>query len=234
MTDYRQLFEERFSTSLLADAAFRAGVAIGLPSAGLSPIDARRKLAGPAVTVEANNDLVSILEAVDLAEPGRVVVIANQTPDVGLMGDLLGTEAARKGLGGFVVDGSVRDVHELRALGIAVMCRGSYPVGPLKVPAEMKGVGQVGVSVTIGGALVSSGMWAFGDADGVIFLEAADLPDVFGRAATAAEREEALAEEIRAGTPLGEAFLLDTFLAERGRDPNADFNAHLTRIGRAI
>ncbi len=87
MTAYAQLFGDRYGTPLLADAAYRAGVDPGLPAPGLLPLDLRSKLAGPAVTVEANNDLVAILEAVDHAEPSDVVVITNRTPTVGLMGD---------------------------------------------------------------------------------------------------------------------------------------------------
>ncbi len=127
MTEHAQLFGDRYGTSLLADAAYRAGVDPGLLVPGLLPLDRRSKLAGPAVTVEANNDLVAILEGVDHAEPGDVVVITNRTPAVGLMGDLIGTEAVRKGLAGFVVDGLVRDSVALVDLGLAVRCRGVVP-----------------------------------------------------------------------------------------------------------
>jgi hypothetical protein len=52
--------------------------------------------------------------------------------------------------------------------------------------------------------------------------------------ALAWEREEALAREITAGTPLGDVLALDSFLAERSIDPGADFGAHLARLNRAI
>lgn len=234
MSDFADLFGERYTTSLLADVAFRTGVEVGLIAPGLHPLDVRSKLAGPAVTVEANNDLVSILEAVHFAGPGDVVVISNRTPDVGLMGDLIGTEAIRKGLAGFVVDGLVRDSLELIDLRLAVFCRGSYPVGPLKVPAEVKGIGTVGATLSIGGATVVPGMWVFGDADGVIILEPDSLSAVFERAAVTIEQEEALAHEIASGTSLADAFDLESFLAKRSKDPQADLNAHMEQIGRAI
>ena len=99
MISYSSLFEERYGTSLLADAAFRAGIEVVLPDRGLYPLDQRSKLAGPMVTVEANNDLVSIMHTVDQASPGDVVVIANRATEVGLIGDLIGAEAVRKRLG---------------------------------------------------------------------------------------------------------------------------------------
>ncbi|NIA24780.1 MAG: hypothetical protein GWP04_04360 [Gammaproteobacteria bacterium] len=234
MSDYSHLFREQYSTSLLADAAFRAGIEVGLPESGLRPLDMHSRLAGPAVTVEADNDLVSILEAVHRAALNDVVVIANRTADVALIGDLIGTEAVRKGLAGFVVDGLVRDIVDLVDLRVPVHCRGSYPVGPLKVPAAMKGIGIVGGSVSIGGVTVAPGMWVFGDADGLIILKAGDLKAVFDHAAVALRQEEALAREIASGTALGDAFELDSFLSKRRKDPQADFNAHLAEIGRAI
>ena len=234
MNDYTELFIERYGTSLISDAAYRAGVQLGILSAGLGTLDPASKLAGPVLTVEANNDLVSILEAVHVAEPGHVIVIANRTDDVALIGDLIGTEAIRKGLGGFVVDGRVRDVIELNRLGVTVICRGSYPIGPLKLPSVERGIGEVGVPVYVAGVQARTGSWIFGDADGVVLLDEDDLPQVFDGAHQADVREADLAEEIRSGTPLGIAFELDGFLAEREADPAADFNQHLAKIGRAI
>ena len=234
MTDYTQLFKQGYSTSLLADSAYRTGAELGLPTPGLNPLDRASKMAGPAVTVDAKSDLVSILEAVHRAQPGDVIVISNPPVAAGLMGDLIGTEAVRKGLSGFVVDGLVRDSVELIALELDVFCRGTYPAGPLKLPADVKGIGEVGADILIGGATVSAAMWVFGDADGVIALSQSNLDAVFAAAAAASRQEDGLAAEIRSGTSLGDAFQLDAFLARRREDSAASFNAHLADIGRAI
>ena len=233
MTNYAELFQGRSGTAMIADAAFRAGVDVGLPAPGLTPLDPMSKLAGPAMTVEANNDLVSILDAVHRARRGDVVVISNEGPAAGLMGDLIGTEVVRKELGGFVIDGLVRDAVELIDMGLPVMCRGTFPVGPLKL-AGTAGVGSVGGVVSIGGAATAPGMWVFGDADGVVVIDADGLPAVFERAEAAREQEEALAREIASGTPLAEAFDLESYLARRAANPDADFNAHLAGLNRAI
>lgn len=234
MADYAHLFRERYSTALLADSAFRVGARLEVPSSGLRTLDTAAQPAGPVVTVQANNDLVSILEAVHRAQPGDVTVISNSTRDAGLIGDLIGAEAVRKGLGGFVVDGLVRDRSQLIALGVAVACRGTYPVGPLKVPDAERGEGRVGEPIEIGGVSVEPGMWAFGDDDGVIFVGADDLDSVFGAAQIALDKEEALAAEIGSGAALGDVFGLDAFLAKRRENPELSFNDHLERIGRAI
>jgi 4-hydroxy-4-methyl-2-oxoglutarate aldolase len=228
------LFQGRYSTALLADAAYRAGVPLAVPPSGLAPLNLRDKLAGPVVTVQANNDLPAILGAVHHARPGDVVVIGNRAGEAALIGDLIGAEGYRRRLAGFVVDGLVRDTTTLLDIGIPVVCRGTVPIGPLKLPADLKGTGERGVTLALGDARVSPGDWAFADADGVIFLAAADLPAVYEQAERSWEREEALAAEIRAGAALGDLLGIDDFLAARESDPGADFNAHLAARGRAI
>ncbi len=64
--------------------------------------------------------------------------------------------------------------------------------------------------------------------------QASDLATVFDLAAIAWEREQALASEITAGTPLGDAFELEAFLTQRSADPGANLGAHLARLNRAI
>jgi regulator of RNase E activity RraA len=232
--DYAARFKEVYSTALLADAAFHTGVPLGVAPPGLTPLERREKLSGPVVTVRANSDLISIMAALHRAGPGEVILVTNRTLEVGLIGDLIGLEAQRKGLAGFVIDGSVRDAVELLELGVPVFCRGLLPVGPLKLAPELKGIGQVGVEVRLGEATVKPGDWAFADADGVIFLPPEDLLTVFERVEQLWQRERALAERMRAGEALGDMFELEAFLAKRAKDPKADFNAHMAELGRAI
>jgi regulator of RNase E activity RraA len=52
MDDLITSFHNRFSTALLADAAFRSGVNIKVASPGLLPLDEHSKIAGPVVTVQ--------------------------------------------------------------------------------------------------------------------------------------------------------------------------------------
>lgn len=234
MTDYPKLFHDRYSTALLADAAFRAGLPLGVPPSGLAPLAGEHKLAAPVVTVQAENDLLSILGALHRAQAGDVLVIANRTAEVALVGDLIATEAQRKGLAGFIVDGLVRDVPVLLALGVPVFSRGALPVGPLKLPAELKGLGEINVALTLGEARLEPGDWAFADADGVIFVPAEHLPALYAQAEVSWQREEALAAEIKGGAALGDLLGIEDFLQARAADPNADFNQHLARLGRAI
>ncbi len=233
MTDFVRLFHERLGTAVLADAAFRVGLGVLAGPAGLSPL-APAKIAGPVRSVRARNDLVSILAAVDRAGPGEVVVIAGDGAEAGLIGDLVAAEAKRKALAGFVVDGCVRDGDDIVAMGVPVFCRGRVPVGPLKLDPGLRGIGEVDVPVQIGDVTVRPGSWAFGDGDGVIFLEAAGLAQIFTEAGRALDREAALREALASGRSLGDLLQLSAFLEDRERDPAADFTRHLTRLRSAI
>ena len=234
MTDFPAIFQAKYSCALLADAAFRARIPFGAAPCGLTPIDRAMKLAGPIVTVQANNDLVTILSGIHQAKAGDVVVITNPANEVALIGDLIATEARRKGLAGIVVDGLVRDTTELIAIGVPIFCRGVYPIGPLKLPQDLHGIGDIGLELTLGSTTVKCGDWAFGDADGVIFMECLNLPDVFEWAAKAYQNEESLAAQMRSGVPLGELLDLETFVEERASNPQANFNQHIAKLGQAI
>jgi regulator of RNase E activity RraA len=191
-------------------------------------------LAGPAVTVQANNDIISILAAVHYAQPGDVIVVTNKTDAVALIGDIIGGEAHHKGLAGFVIDGRVRDTVALLELDLTVVCRGMYPVGPLKLPDEVKDIGKRDVSLKLGEATVHPGDWVFADADGVICIAAEYLPALYEQAEQLLEREKNLIANIEKGTSLSEMVALESFLEKRAKDPTADFNAHLAEHKQTI
>ena len=234
MTEFSAIFQQKYGCALLADAAFRAGVPISVAPPGLTPIDQSMKLAGPIITVQANNDLVSIVTGVHHASSGDVIVITNHTREVGLIGDLIATEANRKDLAGIIVNGFVRDTNELVEIGVPIFCTGVFPIGPLKLPQNVKGVGEIGCDLMMGNTTVKPGNWAFGDADGVIFIGGFDLPALFEWAERAYRREESLAARIRSGTSLGELLAIEAFLEKRASNPQADFNQHIADLGQAI
>ena len=234
MDKFRDAFVDRFSAAVVADAAYRAGVQLGVVGPGLYPLNTASKIAGPAVTVQANNDLTSIILAVHRARPGDVVVVANGPTQAGLMGDIIASDAARAGVSGMVVDGLVRDVNEILDVGLSVFARGRVPIGPLKLPDDQKGTGVPGASVQVGGAEIRPGDWVIGDNDGVLILQAADLAKVYEFAEKALEGEAKVLGGIRNGIALGDQFAIEEFWEKRQEDPSTDFNEHLASLGGAI
>lgn len=86
-----------------------------------------RSLHGPARTVLAIGDHLPVLTALELAQPGEVLVVSSERSPRAVLGELFATEAERRGLAGIVVDGFCRDLAGLRRLEIAVFARGTTP-----------------------------------------------------------------------------------------------------------
>ena len=102
-----------------------------------------------------------------LARPGDVLVIDGKADRTcALMGSIMLSACKKLGLAGVVIDGSVRDTKELRALGFPVWAVGANPNGPTKnIP------GRINWPISCGGAAVRPGDLIAGDADGVVVIE---------------------------------------------------------------
>lgn len=235
MDEFRAAFRTALSTPLVADSAYRRGASVGVVGPDVRPLADGYRVAGPIVTVEANNDLVSILLALHRAPAGSVLVIGNKVNGpAGLTGDIIATEARRKGVEAIVANGFIRDTAEIRRIGQPVFSRGRIPVGPLKLRPDQKGIGQLDVPVQVGDITVSPGQWIVGDDDGLIVLETHDLPAILEQARETLEKEEGLVARLKQGKALGDLFGIEAFHERRKEDPEADFNAHVAARGDAI
>ena len=183
---------ERFASvpaANVADAQERFGVA-----SGLVPMWRGARLAGPALTVWTRpGDNLYIHQALDLAQPGDIIVI-NGLGDLSraLIGDLIGIRAKALGIGGFVIDGAVRDADALAECGMPVFARAVTPAGPYK-----HGPGRLQQPVAIAGVVVLPGDIVVADADGVVVVQRAEAERVLADAekieATEAEKRIAYA-----------------------------------------
>ena len=101
----------------------------GLPvvDPGIRAIVPDVRMAGPALTVVAQDDHLPVFSALDAAEPGDVLVVVNGGGSRAVVGELFATEAKRRRLAGIVVDGLCRDVAGLRRLGLPFFARGTVP-----------------------------------------------------------------------------------------------------------
>lgn len=145
-------------------------------------------LAGPACTVKVfPGDNLMVHKSLDVAMAGDVVVVdAGSSASNAVLGDLISTKARHRGIAGFVVDGLVRDLPELRRLeGFPVFARGHTPMGPLH-----RGPGEINHPVCIGGVAVQPGDVIVGDGNGVVVVPARCAEDVLAvlRSRSAASR----------------------------------------------
>jgi RraA family protein len=154
-------------------------------------------MAGPALTVKLRpGDNLMLHKALDLAEPGDVIVAdAGGDLTTAIMGDLMLNHAIRRGIGGIVINGAVRDVDSIRALDLPVYAAGVTHRGPYK-----DGPGEINVPVALDGMVVEPGDLVLGDADGVLVVPRLAAAEILALAETkqAAEAREMAA--IREGT----------------------------------
>ncbi len=85
--------------------------------------------------------------------------------DYALAGGNVCAVAQRNGIAGFVLDGAVRDVAEIRALQFPVFCRGVFPK-----PGSKDFVGSLGAAVTCGGVRVACGDVVVADEEGIVVV----------------------------------------------------------------
>jgi len=182
------------SAANLSDAMHRRGVLHGL-----HPIAAGMKLVGPAYTVRtAPGDYAKPVEAIDRAEPGDVLVVEAGGVTPAVWGEMASRSAMNRNLAGIVIDGAVRDTGDIRALGFPVFARHICPNA-----GEPRGLGELGVPVTIAGEIVEPGDWIMGDDDGVVRIPRARAVEWANRGMEWYERECRIREEILRGNTYG-------------------------------
>ena len=154
-------------------------------------------LLGPAFTVRARpGDNLLLHKAIDLAAPGDIIVVDGQGDMANsLIGELMIRWSIRRGVGGFVIDGAVRDVSYLKTLSLPVYAAGVTPAGPYK-----EGPGEINVPITCGGVTVHPGDILVGDEDGVVVISPSDAPDTLQKARAKLQDEKKTIAAIDAGT----------------------------------
>jgi 4-hydroxy-4-methyl-2-oxoglutarate aldolase len=180
------------STSLVVDAMNGRGAL----DHTIKALDPKSRFVGSALTARAGaRDNLAALAALDLIEPGDVLVIAAQGfSGTATLGDNMTRIAQRRGAVGIVTDGLARDAAEIMELGIPVFCRGVTPNS-----AFPSGPGEVGLPLAIGEVTVDAGDLVIGDRDGVVVVPRAQLAEVTARLELVAAEEAEMHAKVAAG-----------------------------------
>lgn len=159
----------------------RAGVATvyeaygrrGLIEENWDVVTPGRRVAGPARTVLCGpGDNRAVHEAMDVVRPGEVLVITMDDPvPAAVLGDLLATQAAARGVAGILVNAAVRDTTDLAGMPMAIHTRWRNARG-----AGRSHRGQLNVPVCVGGTTIEPGDVVVLDDDGATSVQAADVP----------------------------------------------------------
>jgi 4-hydroxy-4-methyl-2-oxoglutarate aldolase len=178
--------------------------------------DTRLRKLGVATTYEASGReglvagaLVRIVPGARAAGPARTALcgvndnLVLATPEscgVALVGGLLASQAKARGAAALLVDGPVRDVDELVALGLPVWARSVCAAGAAKeIP------GEVDVRVTVGGVTVEPGDVVVLDGDGAVVVPRARRDEVLAAAEARFAYERELELRLEAGASTLEA-----------------------------
>lgn len=163
----------------------------------IKPIDPASRFTGTALTARAGaRDNLAAMAALDLIEAGDVLVIAAQGfTGAAVLGDNMARIAKQRGAVAVVTDGAVRDIDEIRAIGLPVFCRAVTPNS-----AFPSGPGEIGLPLALGDVPIATGDLVIGDADGVVVVPSARIAEITEALAEVAAREAELHASIDNGT----------------------------------
>jgi regulator of RNase E activity RraA len=116
-------------------------------------------------------------EAIYKAPKGAIIVAEVDANDYAVAGGNVCAVAQQNGIAGFVVDGAVRDLGEIRELGLPVFARGVYPK-----PGEKTQAGKAQITIVCGNVKVNSGDLIVADEEGIVVIPKEDVADILAKA----------------------------------------------------
>jgi 4-hydroxy-4-methyl-2-oxoglutarate aldolase len=141
------------------------------------------RITGPAFTVRCPaGDHLMLHAAVHRADPGSVIVVESGDLTTALAGGNVCQVALRRQIAGFVLDGVIRDIGEVRAMGFPVFGRGVVPVA-----ARKAAVLPLNVPVRCGGVAVTAGDVIVADEEGIVVVPSARAGEVLQEVTDAEE-----------------------------------------------
>ena len=197
-SEYETLSEETLAAwrkippAIVGDCMNRTNLMVG----AINPVKEGTVLVGQARTVQVMvGDNSALHVATGLVKAGEVIVAdAGGYMDTAVWGGIMTRAAMSRNIGGIVVDGTIRDMSEIKELGFPCFSRGAVPAGP------HKGFGGIidGV-ISCAGAPVSPGDIVIGDDDGVAIVPLARQAELL----KASQEKMAQEEQTNADTANG-------------------------------
>lgn len=187
--------EEGFAC-VLSDAMGRTGAM----AADVRPMWTGARVAGRAVTARpSGSELGAVFDAIDLAEPGDVIVVEGTgSPSVAFWGENTTLSARNRGAVGVVLGAPCRDVAAHARLGFPVFATGATPAGGV---FGTRGATQVPLAV--GGLTVRPGDAVVGDENGVVVVPSERLADVLAAIPDVLAKDRAVQRALAEGGTVG-------------------------------
>ena len=142
-------------------------------------------ISGPAFTVKCEaGDHLMLHAAIYRARPGDIIVV--QADDrFALAGGNVCAIAQKRGIKGFVLDGTIRDVSEVRSMQFPVFARGVIPK-----PGAKKRVSPLNEPVNCGGVRVCPGDIIVADEEGIAVIPENEANQAFDVAHARARKDQ--------------------------------------------
>ena len=191
------------------------------------------KMIGLARTVQCTrpNDILAVLRGLNEAKPGEVLVVNTLDSTRAVAGGMFCAEAARKGLGGIVVDGYVRDVGQISKFGYGLenACL-MYSAGVTPYAGTVQSIGEIGSNIIAGGVRVSSGDIIVGDGDGILVGTMESFEQVIDVAENIVEAERNILKGISQGVSLMKMCNYDEHIELRKNGKESALDWRKTRL----
>lgn len=184
-----------FDTPTISDALNR----LYALDSGIQCVTEADRMCGVVCTVHVYpGDNLMVHKALDVAEPGDIVVInahgAAGAAINAVLGDMICTKAHHRGIAGFIVDGLVRDLPGILEMGMPVFARGTTAIGPLH-----RGPGEINFPIACGGVVVNPGDVAVTDRAGIVVVPQPFVAELVERLEQRTERSRAYKEAVARG-----------------------------------
>lgn len=194
----------KVSTCNISDAMHKTGEMKGLKPVWSGSKEKPLKFAGPATTVRTYaGDWSNPVAAIDVANPGDVLVIDSCGSEIACWGELATNSCISKGVIAVIIDGAARDIDDIRKLEFPVFSRYTSPTA-----GEPKGFGEINAIIECGGRTVEPGDWIVGDESGIMVIPKKVAMEMANRAIDVKEKEDRVREEIRRGSTLSKVLNL--------------------------
>lgn len=187
---------KQFDVPDLCDTMKHQGTMFGIRSV----YETRKRVAGTAITLSVTVPNIDMLRvALDECKEGDVLVVnARGITTQAMLGGYMSQALVNRKVAAFIVDGAVRDPHEMRENGLPVYARGTTTNG-----AALTAPGEVNVPVACGGVVVNPGDIIVADEGGIVAIPQAAAATVLEKARALVKVHEQWDEEVARGEIFG-------------------------------
>ena len=172
---------------------------------GIHRYTTEQRIAGRVLTVKLDraegrsNTKHLCTQAIEAANPGDVIVVEQSTGlDAASWGGNLAIGAKMRGVAGVIVEGPARDIDDCRKLEFPVFARSHTARTARGRIVEV----ATNEPIQVGDVTVTPGDYVVADGSAVVFVAQNEIARVLDTAEAIVEREEAMAQALREGTPI--------------------------------